>query len=589
MAASTTMKTVYLRHRWTLARIVLFIALSVGLAYGDPRDLSSAVVGNPGDAYLILSLLIWGGDRSLDLFSGYSSGPFFAGGSNAMFYSDTFMPLAIPFRILESLTGSAVVAFNVLYLLSWVLACEFTYRLALRCCTSRVAAVVGAVAFSFTTLRLAQAGHFQLAWGALVPLGFLLLFRLRERPTIGNGMLLGLVLITQFLTSAYHGLVLLVGIGSLVAISLIVDWRAKRLAERVPGYAALALTLLVVMIPINLSYAAASDSYTSRSVYPGYFRLRLFDLRSPDPTASLARSISLFDTDPSLGSSESYAYVGLFVLVFVPVFLVLLLTRRRELLPERRQALALASVAGVGAIGASIAVGRGPILSAPMPFYDIARILIPGVDSMLAIVRLFVFMQLALVLAATCALAWVLRLIPARRLRALVAGLLLLVVVADSRLDVTRAHVPTVHRRSVYAVMQGLDEGIAAELPIAPPDLGARPFLESTRMVLGSGDDLRLVNGYSGHSPADYERTVTLLNQFPAQEAIDELQRIGARYVVLHRAPLETGMQSVTDFVNSSGYAYLEAPELDAILAALPEGLVAGKFVADDGVVLVLR
>lgn len=585
-AAAGWLRNVY----WGLLRTAVFIVLTFVLAYGDPRQLSRTVVGNPGDAYLIYSLLAWGSDKTTSLLSGFSDGPMFASGSNAMAYSDTFIPLLLPYRLIEAVGVSPTVTFNVLYLASWILTCEFTYRLAARCGCSRPTAMVGAVAFAFTTLRLAQTGHFQLAWGAFIPLAFLVLLRVRRHPTIGNGVLLAAVVVAQFLTSAYYGVILLVGIGALLAVDAIVAWRRDSLRPIAPGYASAAIGLVVLMAPVATWYRAAEDDYVHhRAGYPAYFRLRLGDLRSPAPTADLARRIPWFDPDPALGSSESFAYVGLFVVVLVPVFLVLLAMRRSQLFADRRQAWALGSVALVGLLGASIAIGRGPILSVKLPFYDIARILVPGVSSMLAIVRLFVFMQLALVLAAAVALTWCLGRIANRPARAGIAAIVLAIVIIDSSLTLDRSDVPAVTDGSVYAAMRELAPGKAVELPIPPIDEPSRPYLESTRMLLGSEDALQIVNGHSGHWPVGYAETVAALNEFPDERAIDELRRIGVKYVILHSAPVETGMHSVTSGVNNSGYAYFEPDELDRILAAIPEQLLSSTTVADDGVILTLR
>jgi hypothetical protein len=240
-------------------------------------------------------------------------------------------------------------------------------------------------------------------------------------------------------------------------------------------------------------------------------------------------------------------------------------------------------------MAAAIAVGRGPIFGVRLPFYDIARVVIPGVDSILGIVRLFIFMQLALVLAGTVALAWIFGSIHSRPARLTVAVLSLVVVVLDSRLTLDRTEVPRVADGSVYAVMQELDPGKAVELPIPPQSDASRPYLESTRMLLGAHDDLQIVNGHSGYWPVGHERTVGLLNQFPSPASIEELKRLGVEYVILHSAPLETGMDLATWVVNNSGYAFYEPDELSRVLADLPHDSVVRTWSVDDGVVVQIR
>ena len=176
------------RLAWPVTRVFLFVAFTIGLAYENPTRLRRSVPGNPADAYLIMSLLEWGSNRSVDLFRGYWDGPMFASGENVMAYTDTFLPLVVPFGLLELITGSRVLAFNLLYLAGWVFCAEASYRLLLRFVPVRSAATVGALAFTFSTIRVSQSAHFQLAWAGFIPLGILLFFRLKDKPSVGRGI-----------------------------------------------------------------------------------------------------------------------------------------------------------------------------------------------------------------------------------------------------------------------------------------------------------------------------------------------------------------------------------------------------------------
>ena len=46
---------------------------------------------------------------------------------------------------------------------------------------------------------------------------------------------------------------------------------------------------------------------------------------------------------------------------------------------------------------------------------------------------------------------------------------------------------------------------------------------------------LPLVNGYSGFTPPSHERLFRLLQTFPDEASLVELERLGVRYAVLHR------------------------------------------------------
>jgi hypothetical protein len=60
-------------------------------------------------------------------------------------------------------------------------------------------------------------------------------------------------------------------------------------------------------------------------------------------------------------------------------------------------------------------------------------------------------------------------------------------------------------------------------------------YHESIYMVRSLVHGKRLANGYAGIEPPDYARLRALALRFPEAPFLDELRRIGVRYVLLHR------------------------------------------------------
>jgi len=70
----------------------------------------------------------------------------------------------------------------------------------------------------------------------------------------------------------------------------------------------------------------------------------------------------------------------------------------------------------------------------------------------------------------------------------------------------------------------------------------------------------RLVNGYSGNFPAGYLALTYLLQSFPDQASIDILQRMGVRYVIVHRDMLPDESRAAFDatlFRNLAGLTWV--------------------------------
>jgi hypothetical protein len=92
----------------------------------------------------------------------------------------------------------------------------------------------------------------------------------------------------------------------------------------------------------------------------------------------------------------------------------------------------------------------------------------------------------------------------------------------------------------VYAWLAAQPGEVAVlELPMLRIDgVMSRPaHHESIYMVHSTrGHWKRLVNGYAGIEPRHYQRIRELSRAFPTVELLEELRRIGVRYVVVHRA-----------------------------------------------------
>ena len=574
---------------WPVARLGLFALCTVLLTFRHLERIGTTIPGNPGDAYIVLAFLEWGGDHSVRLFQDFWAGPIFSTSDRAMAYSEAMLPLAFPFWLLERTTGSRVVAFNTLFLVSWVIAAESTYHLALRFVRSRPVAVTAALAFTFSTIRLAQTGHFQLAWTCFLPLAVLQLLRLRERPSVGRGGLAALAVLAQMLTSAYHGVILIVFAG-VFAVGEVVRAAARRRDWRpvLGGWATMLALIGVVMLPFQRIYAAAHDEVLPRSVYPEWAELRLGDWRMPTADAWFPRLLPFFDHSTEGRFGENYAYLGIFVLALLPVLAVLALAPGwRHRLPK--VSVEWVAVIALGAFAMLLAFGRGPLLGVPLPFYDIATAIIPGFESIVALVRLFVFAQLALVLLAAAALEGLVRDRP-RALRIGAVAAVGLLVVVDSWQRGEFIEVVEPEQGSVYAAMQELPAGNVVELPMVPTSAGILyAFAEATRMVLGTDDALRSFNGYSGYTPIGYDASIALLNDFPSAASIDELDRLGIDYVTIHTAPIDTGHDGVSAAINGAGIAFWPADEVQRRLSSAPEGRVDRRIDATDGVVVVLR
>jgi hypothetical protein len=577
------------RLAWLACRILLFSGASLRFAYGDPRLLRTHIPGNPGDAFLVDSILQWGAKKFTNGYRGYWHGPFFAGNRNVMAYTETFLPVTPLFRLLSAAFGSATIAMNIVYLLAWVLTAEATYRLLHRVHQSTFPAFIGALAFTFSTIRLAQTGHFQLIFAFCIPTALLLVFKLRKRPSVFLAVQLGAVLALQFLTSAYYGVILGAFVGIVGVVSVVRPPQMSNARESLRVWLPVGLTFVALAAPVAIRYLIVQSTIPGRTEYPADYALRLGDLHTAAPLATYLNKLPYLRNDSSSRSSENYAYIGAFCLLYLPALALLVLFSRAARTHLRKVRFELITVSLLGLTGFLIAIGRGPILGISTPFYDVARRLIPGVKSMLAIVRLDIFFQFGLTFLAASGMALLLRRIRSPQLKALLGVATLLVVLTEISTTTPLVRVPIAPEGSSYHVLRSLPEGVVVELPMPPRSTGVNyAFIEATRQLVGVEHNHQRLNGYSGYTPKGYDAAVSSLNTFPSEDAYSTLKAQDVKYIILHTSPIDTGLDEVSNTANASGYAYISAEQAKAAISSASPGVIKQTIPTSDGIVVIL-
>ena len=215
------------------------------------------VPGDGGDALFLVWTTRWVNHAALRGWSTLWRPNIFVGNRLTLAYSDTLLPLAPIFGVLSWVTRSPALAFNVLSVGAWTLSLWASERLARRIVGSSATSIVAATAFTFSTMRLAQYRHLQLAFGCLLPMALLLLLRVLERPTMRRGVAFGALAAVLTLIASYYGIALLLCTGVMVAVHQVVrrqrDWRA--LARSLA-----ALECAAVASPAALCAVTAADN-----------------------------------------------------------------------------------------------------------------------------------------------------------------------------------------------------------------------------------------------------------------------------------------------------------------------------------------
>ena len=153
-----------------LAVSVLYVGLTLLYAHPMLRVIGSALPNDTGDPGLNAWILWWNA-HAVPLTTYWWNGPIFYPARGAMALSETLInlvPLSTP---LQWAGASAVLTYNLLFLLSFPAAALAAHALAHRLTGRHGAALIAGMAFGFSPYRAAQMPHLQTLWSCWMPLG----------------------------------------------------------------------------------------------------------------------------------------------------------------------------------------------------------------------------------------------------------------------------------------------------------------------------------------------------------------------------------------------------------------------------------
>ena len=563
----------------TAILLLIFSAAAIALACPDVRHLATIIPGDSGDAILNLWILRAVQSGIPHGWRGLWNAPIYSPELRTLAYSDAMLPIALAHWPLRLAVGDAF-AFNILYLASWIACSWSTWRLAERYTHTSGAALVGALAFTYASVRLVHHQHFQLVvGGALVPLAVLALVRCLTAPSPARGLLSGLTFAVLALTSTYYGAMTGIMAVVIVAGGLIVErpstmtqWKALTI-----GLGLSALVAAALVGPVAAQYVRLQRRPEFRRTPDAGIAAHVNDFLSTSPESRLLASAPLIGvrSRPESRGIENRLFPGL---VATPLALAGLLAAgaaiRRRATPRTHELLIVVAsgfVVLVLAFGDRIAIGGREIV---LPFAALRRFA-PGFAGIRATARLALGGQLAIALLAAFGFDAFLR-HRSRNWQLILTGAAMLLIAAESATGLASVRVPGAgDDGGVMEALAAQPGGVVLELPIESSARGvAWPYVEMPRQLVAIDDGHTRVNGYSGFEPPGFAARTERLNRFPDPAAVDEARRLGVRFVVLRTALVGTpSPASVESRLSADGVGRYA----DATAGGMLRSLAAGQ------------
>jgi len=529
---------------WLVPRMLvpgLFLGLAVALTWPLAAQMHTALNGW-GDPQLNTWIIAWNAHALRSNPLAVWDAPIFYPYPDTLAYTDHHLMLSALVAPLIWLTGNAVLAYNLLLLLSFALSGWAVYCLAYDTTRQHWPALIAGAAFAFCNFRMAHLLHIQVLQTAWLPWALLFLRRLLfppegEQPRWRSALLFGLFAALQALTAIYYAFFALLVLGLYVLFwATVTGWRVLRrhtalpwgtLGKLLTGGGLAMLLVLPFMLPYLRVYQTLGIVRSPREL--DNWSAPLHSYLSVEPSSMLYRLTGLPLTD----TGEMVLFPGLLILLLAGVALW------NSSGIDKYFWLLLALVAALLSFGTGIRLERG---GEPLPIPTIYTLLynyLPGFGALRVPARWGMLVTLALAMLAALALAGMLARLGMHH-RSMIGGVLLALVLLESLhvpltlTDPTRLHNPP----PVYSWLgapQQRDVAVVLELPVGRTPRGEELARITWRQFYSQQHWKGLPVAFSGLIPFGTTDLLAMVQHFPAPDVLTYLQLVGIDTLVLHR------------------------------------------------------
>jgi hypothetical protein len=564
--------------------VAAFACLTAAATYPLILHLGRALPADLGDPLFTSWVLGWDADRLRHGLSGFWDAPILFPSRHTLAFAEHMLGIGIFVAPVIWLTGNPILAYDIAFLLTFVLAGSGMYLLARELTGRRDAAFLAGLAFAFAPMRALHLSHLQvLAWGWM-PIALWGLHRFFARRSLPALAVFAAAFTLEALSNGYF-LYFLTLAAAFVVVYEFVSRPAPR-ADRLRAAVALAAAAAVILLfvgAVAIAYVWVRQQYGMRRPY-GDWTMYGADVRSYVSVAPPVRLWSAWlngDTFP-----ERQLFPGLVTALLAAAALWPGRARRGVAILYG----ALAVTAFVLSLGPEPAAWSHRLLPVG-PYLWLARI-VPGMDGLRVAARLGVIVLLALSVLAAIGAGRVLAMLPRAWRIGAVAAIGAAIVAEGWAAPLTLAPFDAHGRpadRSAYRWLAQQPPGAALELPIM--EWSIAPTLTYQYATLSHGHPI--VNGYSGYGTPLQEflgGAASPLNDLDRiGDALDLLRAVGVRYVLVHPrdyADAAVGADTAAAIRAQSSVA-VEAFRSDEVVAfrlrEADEGVIANSAAAPSG------
>lgn len=504
--------------KWALL-VVFYAAATVvmTLPFVNYQHFGSA--SYEGDARLIIWTLAWDNHALLTGHDLFDSNIFYPA-ARSLAYNEHLFGLSLFTLPLFAATGNPVLAYNVLWLASFLLNGLTAHALLMRYTGRHLPSIAGSLIYTFSFYKMLHAhGHLHLVWTWLIPVSVLCLARWAERPTVVRAGVWAATVVLQALTSWYLAVITMIVQAIFLASVLPTLWR-QRWLRRVWHLAAVALISGAILWPFAEPYRTLGTS--TRTEVAGNSADLAGYLVPPEHTWAGQLWLANVGSGPRWIWGEQTVFIGWIALGLSALGLARLM--------ETRQWTTLAVC--VTLVAGGFLLSLGPSITRGAEGWSVFGILaaLPGLGAFRAPARFALLVLLGIAVLAAFGAQMILS---RGRTGATVLALALPLMMSEWYVvrfpggQPPSFPIPPIYRHSALATARAI---------VSLPDYEGRSdwYLGGDYLYFSTAHWRPIVNGFGRTTPPGHARVISHMNAFPGPNNAKTMRNLGVDYVVFH-------------------------------------------------------